>query len=79
VPSDPLTTAYFKALNIIVERDKTIQKLAEELHKAINEPMYAGTRQDWIDRATSAELEVKRLNDIIKNQDEDRLKLARSC
>jgi outer membrane murein-binding lipoprotein Lpp len=36
-------------------------EIAKELHAAINEPMYAGTRRDWIWRAQTAEAEVSRL------------------
>lgn len=35
--------------------NEAIQQTAREFHAAINEPMYAGTRQDWIDRAYHAE------------------------
>lgn len=43
------------------ESDAQLTTLAEELHAAINEPMYAGTRQDWIHRAQAAEAKVTAL------------------
>lgn len=41
--------------------NEQMQEMARELHAAINEPMYAGTRKDWQDRALRAEaaLEAK--------------------
>jgi hypothetical protein len=39
------------------EREAALQEMATELHAAINEPMYAGTRADWIWRAQKAEAE----------------------
>ncbi len=35
--------------------DASLQEMAQELHAAINEPMYAGTRADWEYRARRAE------------------------
>ena len=43
------------------EADARIQELAKEYHDAINEPMYAGTRQDWIGRCYMAEERIERL------------------
>lgn len=42
------------------------QELAEELHAALNESMYAGTRKDWIWRAQKAEAEVERMKDRLE-------------
>jgi hypothetical protein len=42
-----------------------IQEMARELHAAINEPMYAGTRKDWIDRAYAAEAKLDKIKEIL--------------
>jgi hypothetical protein len=41
-------------------------EIAVELHAAINEPMYAGTRKDWIDRAYAAESSLTTLQEALK-------------
>lgn len=47
--------------------NESIQEMAKELHQAINEPMYAGTRKDWIWRAQAAEAEATRLRaDVVR-------------
>ena len=40
---------------------KALQEVVQELRAAINEPMYAGTRKDWQDRAIRAEAECDAL------------------
>jgi len=39
--------------------NKAVKELTTEFHAAINEPSYAGTRQDWINRCMSAEAELE--------------------
>jgi hypothetical protein len=39
----------------LADAEQHVQRMAEELHAAINEPMYAGTRRDWMQRAQKAE------------------------
>ena len=51
--------------------EATIQQLAAEVMAAINEPMYAGTRKAWVDRAYAAEA---RLSEV--EAERDRLKAA---
>lgn len=55
------------------DAERVIGVLSKEYHQAINEPEYAGTRQDWIDRAFEAELKLdeereknKRLQNLIQ-------------
>lgn len=47
--------------------EATIQQLAAEVMAAINEPMYAGTRQAWMDRAYAAEATITSLQTIVEN------------
>ena len=49
------------ALAQIARLDKAGRQMAEELHAAINEPMYSGTRADWMFRAQVAESQVETL------------------
>lgn len=46
-------------------------EMAVELHAAIHEPMYAGTRADWIYRAQAAEAEVARLKGEVEQAFKD--------
>lgn len=42
---------------------REVQELAAELMAAIHEPMYSGTRADWVARAQSAEHRLAQLQD----------------
>lgn len=58
------TSSWAKVRHLEAENKKlnqSIQEMAKELHQAINESMYAGTRKDWIWRAQAAEAEVEKL------------------
>jgi hypothetical protein len=45
----------------LAKSQKAVEELSKSYHEAINEPEYAGTRQDWMHRALSAEEECRRL------------------
>ncbi len=51
----------FSLMNQIRTMKRLDDEMAEEYHKLLNEPMYAGTRKDWIFRAQKAEAEVDSL------------------
>ena len=55
----PVLTVHQK----LEKAEETIQQLAKELMDAINEPMYSGSRDDWMNRAYAAET---RLDDLTK-------------
>jgi hypothetical protein len=48
------------ALQRVSESEASLSEMSKEFHSAINEPEYAGTRKDWIDRAYSAEAALER-------------------
>ena len=49
----------------ITQLEAELQAMAVELHEALNEPMYAGNRADWIFRAQKSETELNRLETIL--------------
>jgi len=58
---------------VLSPRCPNCTRMAEELHAVINEPMYAGTRKDWVDRCYAAELEVERLKTVLPPPHSDEL------
>ena len=48
--------------------EQSNQELAQELHDAINEQMYAGTRKDWQRRAWAAEARVQELEQQVAHE-----------
>lgn len=50
----------------IEAQEQALNEIAIELHAAINEPMYAGTRKDWIDRAYAAETQLSTLREQVR-------------
>ena len=65
----PVLTVHQK----LEKAEQTIQQLAKELMDAINEPMYSGSRDDWMHRAYSAENKLDDVTQLLKKEKEENI------
>ena len=65
----PVLTVHQK----LEKAEETIQQLAKELMDAINEPMYSGSRDDWMHRAYSAENKLDDVTQLLKKEKEENI------
>src|SRR3990167_1875236 len=70
---DDLAKENIKLKMELLAAKKDTQQVAKELMDAINEPMYSGSRDDWMHRAYSAENKLDDVTQLLKKEKEENI------